>query len=155
MLRFTSFSFVMFHSAVFRGGLAALAISSRASRAERFRRIVATALLLSITSALAPFTPLGHAHAEGADLAAAAVQGGCPPYISGGPNNPDSGVRMSGYCVDVPLPYTAGLISCEVCVCFYRMADGRVENFSSSGGCSSMITIYGPAPDPCNTLNEC
>ncbi|WP_419166729.1 hypothetical protein [Candidatus Palauibacter sp.] len=98
------------------------------------RRVVATALLLSITSALAPFTPLGHVHAEEdeyevsdvpateADAApgvdgAAAVQGGCAPYISGGPNNPDRGVRVSGFCVDVPLdPW--GFVTCEVCVCF-------------------------------------
>ena len=103
MLRFTPFSFVVFRWTAFRRVLAALAILPRTSRAGRFRRVAATALLLSITSALAPFTPLGHAHAEEAGLGAAAVQGGCPPYISGGPNNPASGVRTSGFCVDVPL----------------------------------------------------
>lgn len=86
---------------------------------------------------------------------AAAVQGGCPPYISGGPNNPDRGVRVSGICVDVPVPYAGGMVSCEVCFCLYRMDDGRMENFSSSGGCTTTIRIYGPAPDPCNSLNQC
>lgn len=155
MLRFTPFSFVASHSAALRGVLAVSAISPRTSRAERLRRVVATALLLSITSALAPFAPLGHAHAEEADLGAAAAQGGCPPYLSGGPNNPDSGVRVGGICMDVPVPYTLGILSCEVCACAYEMADGRIEEFTTVGGCSSAITIYGPAPDPCTTLNEC
>lgn len=154
MFRFTPFSFVVSHSAAFKGVPAVLAISPRTSRAGWSRRVVATALLLSITSALAPFTPLGHAHAEGADLGAAAVQG-CPPYISGGPNNPDSGVRSGGFCADVPLGDPLGLFSCEVCVCWYEMDDGRTEEFSTFEGCSSAITIYGPAPDPCETLNEC
>ncbi|WP_419860278.1 hypothetical protein [Candidatus Palauibacter sp.] len=153
MLRFTPFSFVVFHSAALRGVLAALAISLRTSPAGPFRRVVATALLLSITSALAPFTPLGHAHAEEAGLEAAAVQGGCPPYVSGGPNNPDSGVRSGGSCVDVPVD-PKGFITCEVCFCWYEMDDGRTENFSTFGGCSSTITIYGPADDPCTT-NKC
>ena len=121
---------------------------------DRVRRVVAIALLLSITSTLAPFTPLGHAHAEEADLGAAAVQGGCPPYISGGPNNPARGVRTFGICVDIPVdPW--GFVSCEVCSCWYEMHDGSTENFSTSSGCSSTIRIQGPAPDPCNTLNHC
>ena len=155
MLRFTPFSVVASHLAAFKGVLAVSAISPRTSRAGRFRRVVATALLLSTMSALAPFTPLGHAHAEEADLGAAAAQGGCPPYLSGGPNNPDSGVRLGGFCMDVPVPYTFGVLSCEVCVCAYKMADGRIEEFSTVSGCSSAITIYGPAPDPCTTLNQC
>ncbi len=150
--------------------LAALAVRSVALSARRLRRGVAAGLLLTM---LTPFVPAGHVHAEedehkvgdgpaieakaasGVYGAATAQDGGCPPYISGGPNNPDSGVRTFGACTDVPVPYSFGLVSCEVCTCWYRMDDGRTEIFSTSSGCASTIRIQGPAPDPCNTLNNC
>ncbi len=168
MLRFT-FTLIASLAAAARTVFAAT--SSAAPGARRFRRVVAATLLLTI---LIPFVPPGHAHAEedehevgdvpaieakaasGVD-GAAAVQGGCPPYISGGPNNPASGVRIVGVCVDVPvwLPFIGSWVSCEICSCWYEMDDGSRMPFSTSSGCSSTIRIQGPAPDPCNTLNQC
>ena len=153
--------------------------------ARRSRRVVSTGLLVAMLIPLLPFkqlhaettdhgahdpvpievaeepeTDVGdvpniEANVEPSVNRAAAVQGGCPPYISGGPNNPDRGVRTFGFCVDVPVPYSFGTVSCEVCVCWYEMDDGRTERFSTTGGCSTTIRIFGPAPDPCNSLNEC
>ncbi len=149
--------------------LAVMAAASVALSAGRLRRGVAAGLLLTM---LTPFVPAGHVHAEedehkvgdgpaieakaasGINGAATAQEGGCPPYISGGPDNPTNGARTFGACTDVPVPYTAGLISCEVCTCWYEMHDGSTENFSTSGGCTPTIRIQGPAPDPC-TGNHC
>lgn len=163
MLRFKLFPFVPLIASCASAigeALAAPSAPSTVLGTGRFRRGVAVGLILTM---LTPFAPAGHVHAEETEheandapaIEAAAVQGGCPPYISGGPNNPDSGVRTFGACVDVPVPHTLGLISCEVCTCWYRMDDGRTEIFSTSSGCSSTIRIQGPAPDPCNTLNQC
>ena len=136
--------------------------------ARRLRRSVAAGLLLTM---LTPFVPAGHVHAEehehevgdvpaieakaasGMNGAATAQGGGCPPYISGGPHNPASGVRTFGTCVDIPMdPW--GFVTCEFCSCCDEMHDGSSMNFSTSSGCSSAIRIQGPAPDPC-ALNHC
>lgn len=168
MSSFKLFPFVASCASPIGEVLAVLAARSVALSAGRLRRGVAAGLLLTM---LTPFVPAGHVHAEehkhevddvpaieakaasGVNGAAMVQEGGCPPYVSGGPNNPDSGVRSGGFCADVPMdPW--GLFSCEVCFCWYEMDDGRYEEFSTSGGCTSTVRIYGPAPDPC-TGNHC
>ena len=164
MLRFTPFSFVVFHWVAFRRVLAALAISPRTSRAGRFRRVAATALLLSITSALAPFTPLGHAHAETIDHEADDVPAvetgwgegeeeapavhGCAPFVSRGPSRPGRGVLTLSICSTQPVPGTLGLVTCEFCTCFYKLDGGGIVNLNQVD-CGGSIIISNPSDDDC------
>ncbi|MYA32545.1 MAG: hypothetical protein F4164_02695 [Gemmatimonadales bacterium] len=167
MSSFKLFPFIASGASPIGEVLAVLAARSVVFGAGRLRRGVAAGLLLTM---LTPFVPMGHVHAEEDEHevgdvpaieakaasgvnGAATAQGGCPPYISGGPHNPASGVRTFGVCADVPMdPW--GFVTCEVCSCWYEMHDGSTMNFSTSSGCNSAIRIQGPAPDPCS-LNHC
>lgn len=170
MVRFTLFSSVASRTLAIGEAFAVPAVPSAASRAGRFRRGVAAGLLLTM---LTPFAPAGHVHAEDDEyevsdvpaieaVAASSVNGaaavhGCAPYItSSSPTRPLSGTLSSGFCAAVPIPWTTGIVTCQLCTCFYVLEGGGMVNLNE-WDCGTIVVIQNPGGggDDCTRENPC